>query len=59
MEAKLDKIFNLFMDRSNESLYDLCVRQIVEIYKDSPSSIYYLLKKAMKLLFSVTKDSYL
>lgn len=59
MEAKLDKIFNLFQDKKNESLFELCVRQIVEIYKDSPSSIYYLLKKAMRLLFSTTKDSYL
>ncbi|KAL4491307.1 hypothetical protein ABPG72_021693 [Tetrahymena utriculariae] len=59
MEAKLDKIFNIFQDKNNETLFELCVRQIVEIYKDSPSSIYYLLKKAMRLLFSTTKDSYL
>lgn len=59
MEAKLDKIFNIFSEKNNESLFELCVRQIIEIYKDSPSSIYYLLKKAMRLLFSTTKDSYL
>ena len=56
MEAKLDKLFSIFDDYKKNSLYKLCIRQIVEIHREQPSAIYYILKKTLKLIYSTSND---
>jgi len=56
MEQKLDKLFEIFEDIKLRNLFQIAVKQIAELYRNNPSCINYLLKKALKLVFSDCSD---